>query len=335
MRVAIIAVCIILIALLSGPLFYFRPTPVAMELPISSPEQVDDYIVQTEGKVAGLRSDLAKYVSWANVTSRQKTKYSVVYLHGFTASRRDISPVVEKLASGLGANAFYTRLKAHGLQGGDEFANVKAVDWWNDAREAFAIGKLIGQQVVLVGTSTGGLLATLLAMDREAQQSIAALILLSPNYGLRNWQARFVSGPLGKYIARRAIGAERVTKASNDGHAYAWTHRYRAEGIVALMDLTNSMQRKKLDDIAIPTLLLYTERDQLLDVDAMRVRFDSIIDKRRQMINIEGATRHELTGDILEPATVGPVLKSIETFLREMVGLQFVGHGAPQTASAN
>lgn len=328
--IVLIPIAIALIVCLSGPILHFRPTPVAMNLPISSAAQVDDYIAQSESRISGLQSDLAKHVTWVNVTSRKPTKYSFVYLHGFTGSRRDIYPVVEKLAADFGANTFYTRLTAHGLNAGDEFANVDAGDWWDDAREAFAIGKLIGEQVVLVGTSTGGLLATMLTMDKEAQKSIAGLVLLSPNFGLRDKRARFISGPVGKYIARRLIGVERVTVPENQGHAHAWTHRYRSEGIVALMDLTNYIRGKKLDDIALPTLLLYTDKDQLLDLESMRQHFESIIDKRSKMVEVPSANRHELTGEILAPATVEPVVKTIEAYLHDIVGLPYVSGMPPQ-----
>lgn len=322
MRLIIILICAVLIVCMSGPLLHFTPTPVAMDLPISSAEQVDEYVAQGESKVVGIRPGLAKSVVWSNMLSRKPSNYSIVYLHGFTASRRDISPVVERLAGDLGANVFFTRLKAHGLQTGDEFANVKAVDWYNDAREAFAIGKLIGQQVILVGTSTGGLLATLLSLDREAQKSIAALILLSPNFGLKDWRVKFISGPLGKYLAHRLVGVDRITAASNEGHASAWTHRWRSDGIVPLMDLTNFIQDKKLDDILVPTLILYTSKDEVLDIGSIKWHFDSMVEARKKMIDVPGGTRHELTGEILGPETVAPVVQSIEAFLQGL-GIAF------------
>ena len=77
------------------------------------------------------------------------------------------------------------------------FATATAQDWLDDAREALAIGRRIGDRVVLIGISTGALLATMAALE-DNSPDIAALVLLSPNFAIRDWRGRFISGPLGR-----------------------------------------------------------------------------------------------------------------------------------------
>src|SRR6478752_7796492 len=122
------------------------------------------YLSRREAAHAGVKPGLAKAVIWNDPTARHKTPLSLVYIHGFSASRKDIAPVIESLAGTLGANAFLTRLAAHGRATSAEFATVTPQDWLNDAREALAIGRRVGDRVILIGTSTGALLATIVAL---------------------------------------------------------------------------------------------------------------------------------------------------------------------------
>ena len=75
-----------------------------------------------------MKPGLAKAVIWNDPTARHKTPLSLVYIHGFSASRKDIAPVIESLAGTLGANAFLTRLAAHGRATSAEFATVTPQD---------------------------------------------------------------------------------------------------------------------------------------------------------------------------------------------------------------
>jgi esterase/lipase len=305
----------------SGPLFCFRPDASgALALPGVSAANLDAYLFQSEKKVDGLKRELAKGVLWADQPYGQVTPFSIVYLHGFSASRKDIYPVVETLAQDLHANVFFSRLKAHGLnanQAFEAFSKVKASDWYDDAREAMAVGQIIGQKVVLVGTSTGALLATILALDPVVQKNVAALILLSPNFGIADWRGKYASGPFGKYIAQGILGKVRDQAPTNLNHSNYWTLRYPTEVLAQVMDLANYGREMNLLDLSVPTLFLYTEKDDVIDLKSLKKHFESIADQRKQIHNIAGANRHELTGYALVPETVPDVLAKMRGFLRE------------------
>jgi alpha-beta hydrolase superfamily lysophospholipase len=262
-----------------------------------------------------VRPDLAKTILWNDPTTRRTTPLSLVYIHGFSASRKDISPVVETLASRLRANAFFTRLAAHGSSSAAEFATVRAQDWLDDTREALAIGRGIGERVILIGTSSGALLATMAALEDDSR--IAALVLLSPNFGIRDWRAKFISGPLGPLLARLIIGSEYSFRPDSPGHAEFWTSRYPSQAVVALMDLVNYARALHLDALKVPTLIIYTDRDTVVDTRAIEERFDEIKEPPKLLVDPPEASRHELTGDALAPATVQPVLGRIMAFLAD------------------
>src|SRR5262245_62855511 len=115
------------------------------------------------------------------------------------------------------------------------------------------------ERVVLIGTSTGALLATMAALEDNSSR-FAALVLLSPNFRIRDWRAKFISGPLGRLFAHIVIGREYSFRPDSRGHAEFWTSRFPAEGIVALMDLMNYARSIHLDNLKTPTLIIYTDR---------------------------------------------------------------------------
>ncbi|HEY6995907.1 MAG TPA: alpha/beta fold hydrolase [Xanthobacteraceae bacterium] len=303
-------------AALSGPLFPFAPRPSEVAYAVAEAPDIDAYLRQREALHPDVRRDLAKTILWNDPAAHGTTPLSLVYIHGFSASRKDVTPVVETLASTLRANAFLTRLAAHGSATGAEFATVTAQDWLDDAREALAVGRRVGERVILIGTSTGALLATMVALDDNSPR-IAALVLLSPNFGLRDWRAKFISGPLGRVLARVVIGREHSFRPDSPGHAEFWTSRFPSEGIVALMDLLNYARSIHLDHLEIPTLIIYTHKDTVVDTQAIQDRFDEIRAPAKLIVDLPEASRHELTGNALAPETVQPVVRRIVAFLAD------------------
>jgi alpha-beta hydrolase superfamily lysophospholipase len=309
--VAVLAVAAL--ACLSGPLFPFKPIPSDGQKAVTAAPDLDVFLRAEEGRHPEIKPGLAKGILWNDPVHKMKTPIALVHLHGFSASRKDISPVVETLAAQLHANAFFTRLAAHGLSSPVEFATVTPQDWLNDAREALAVGRRLGDRVILVGISTGALLATMAAL--EDKSDIAALVLLSPNFGLSDWRAQFISGPLGRWLARIAIGRDYSFEPATKEHAEFWTPRYPSQAVVALMDLLNYARTLRLGALGVPTLIIYTDKDEVVDVGAIRARFAEIGSPRKRLVNLPAATRHELTGDALAPDTVQPVIRQVSDFL--------------------
>ena len=312
-RAAAIVFCLLALACLSGPLFPFEPKPSGIAAAVANVPDPDAYLRRREAESGHVRPDLAKTITWHDPVARNRTPLALVYLHGFSASRRDIAPVIETLADRFAANAFATRLTAHGRTTPAGFATATAQDWLDDAREALAIGRRIGDRVVLIGISTGALLATMAALE-DNSPDIAALVLLSPNFAIKDWRGKFISGPLGGLLARVVFGKDYSFQPDSPGHAEFWTTHYPSQAIIALMDLVNHARAIHLDALKVPALIIYTSKDTVVDVEAIKKQFDEIRSPK-SLVDLPGATRHELTGDALAPETVGPVVQRIAAFV--------------------
>jgi pimeloyl-ACP methyl ester carboxylesterase len=150
-------------------------------------------ILESEKTIPELKTGVEKEVIWAH-PDRRRTEWSLVYLHGFSSSRREISPVMETVATRLGANLFFTRFRGHGTVSGEDMGQVGLLDWLEDAREARAIGHLTGEKVMIAGTSHGGLLAAWVAM-LDGPEPVAGLALVSPNFEPCDKRTRWLTLP--------------------------------------------------------------------------------------------------------------------------------------------
>ena len=70
--------------------------------------------------------------------------------------------------------------------------------WINDYEEAIAIGRAIGDKVIVIGTSTGGSLATWAATQPGASDGVAAIAFISPNFGVQGVRRRAADHAVGQ-----------------------------------------------------------------------------------------------------------------------------------------
>ena len=112
-------------------------------------EDIDNLLESQEKMFRVLRPGTEKKVLWfqGNVV---KSKTSIVFIHGFSASRVEIDPVVDLIAAELNANVYFTRLRGHG-QDGKALGEATYEQLLDDTIEAIEIGKSIGDDVILMG----------------------------------------------------------------------------------------------------------------------------------------------------------------------------------------
>ena len=96
-------------------------------------------MAEGEASVPGLRPGEARAVVWADPETRARTPIALVYVHGFSADRHEVDPLVSRIAEALGANVFYTRLKGHGRDGA-ALAEAMVEAWLDDVAGAGAVG---------------------------------------------------------------------------------------------------------------------------------------------------------------------------------------------------
>ena len=266
------------------------------------------YLAAQEREIANIRPGLQKEVVYAYPRSRAKTPLAIVYVHGFSASRGEIEPVIGNVAEAFGANVVYTRLAGHGRDGA-AMGTATVNDWINDLAEALAIAEEIGERTVVIGTSTGATLAAVAAGETELRDAMDALVQVSPNYALRNRMAFVLDLPFAEQIVRLVEGEERGFEPVNAAHATLWTSQYPSRSVMPMAALVREARGVTFENLTIPTLFFYSEEDTVVDPAATREvagRWGSAVGTR---VNIETVTgvddpyKHVIAGDALSPST--------------------------------
>src|SRR5436190_7078067 len=85
------------------------------KLPVvpSEPTALERYVSENESKHR-LKPENEAQIVWADSTKR-KTPYSVLYLHGFSASQMEGNPVHRDFAKEFDCNLYLARLSDHGV----------------------------------------------------------------------------------------------------------------------------------------------------------------------------------------------------------------------------
>lgn len=284
--------------------------------PVHLPVDLDEYLIQSEAQYSNIVTGAEKAIVWADESKKQKTKYALVYIHGFSATRREIAPVCDILAKKIEANLFYVRLRGHG-RGVEAMSNVTANDWMNDIVEALTIANRIGENVIIIGNSTGATLAVWAAMHAGLRGDINGLVLISPNFYPANPIVGITRLPWGLQIGRAMMGDYREWKPRNAQEEKYWTYRYRIEVFYDMMGLVDIVDHLDLRQMKIPVLVIHSDRDQVISVDKLKEKYREIGSKRKRRVgvnNTQDKWGHILAGDILSPTTTETVVKLIMDF---------------------
>lgn len=289
----------------------------------AAPAPLEMFIASHEAKHKVKPGNEARIV-WYNDSVKNKTEYSLVYLHGFSASQAEGDPVHKDIAKKFGCNLYLSRLAEHGIDTTDVLINLTADEYWESAKEAFAIGKQLGNKVILVATSTGGTLALKLAAEYP---EIYGLILLSPNIAINDPNAWLLNNHWGLQIARLVLGSDYIdSKDTRDIYKQNWSYHYRIEGAVNLQELVEtSMTEATFKKVTQPTLLLYyykdeVHQDSVVKVSAMQEMFKQLgtpADKKREVPMPN--TGDHVIGSYIKSKDVEGVEREIEKFMREIL----------------
>ena len=275
-----------------------------------------------------VRPQARAHIVWGGDTAFAKTETAFVYLHGFSASPPEGSPLVDELARRYGANVYFPRLSDHGLTSRETYAEANPHRWRAEAKAAVAEARrYLGDSIILVGTSTGATLA----LDYAARfpERVSGLVLYSPNVALANGAATLLNGPWGLRLARGLSGGDyRALTGIPEECGYIWTLEYRVEGIVALQELLEeTMTEQTFAQVTAPVMAAWyyrdeEHRDDIISTEAVEEMFGQLgtAPSRKRAHPLSEVSGHVIT---TECRTTGldRVRAVTHDFLEEVVGL--------------
>ncbi len=311
--------------------FMFGPKPKTPKLdpsPISNPiaiDSLDGFLTYTESNVANLKPDNEATIIWAQ-DSVFKTEYAVVYLHGLSASRMEGNPVHVEFAKRYGCNLYLPRLYGHGLDKEDALGDLTPENYLQSGKEAIAIGKTIGEKVIVMCCSTGGTLGFYLAaFDPE----IEAIISYSPNIDIYDPNSKILTQPWGLQLVRLVMGGKNRSYEAPDEFKKYWQTSYRLEGLMTTRVLIDhTMTEDTFSKIDQPVFVgcYYKDdehKDKIVSVKAMQEMMPQLSTAEDQKVYVEfpDAEAHVITNP-LRSKDVESVLKETFMFAEDVVGLK-------------
>ena len=279
--------------------------------------ELDTALAEAESQVPGLRPGCEKQILWAGEPGA-KTATSLLFIHGFSATGQELRPLPDMIAGELGANLFFTRLTGHG-QDGPAMAQATLDDWQRDVAEALEVAGILGDEVIVMGCSTGCTLATLaLAEGAKAR----AVFFISPNFGLRYRVVQWLMDLPGAHRWMRYIaGRTRSFGPINDRHAAYWTTSYPTEAVKQMAEAVRAARRAELSQVTVPGLFVFNEADRVVSPDATRAVMARWGGPVQHLPVTPGpgddAMGHIVAGETFSPGQTEPVARRILAWLTE------------------
>jgi len=284
---------------------------------ITLPDDLDTWLDQNERQAAdryGLVPGTEKRITRFGEGNR--TPYSVLYLHGFSATRQETAPLAATVAHALGANLFETRLAGHGRENG-LLANVRAEDWLRDAVEALTIAAQLGERVIVIGTSTGATLAAAM-LGHPAMHAVDTIVMLSPNFVPNDPGAAWLTRPAGPLLARLLVGETRSWEPHNDAQARFWSTTYPTASAVEMMRLVDLANRQLPAAVPQRLLMFYSQDDTVVSAAAAVAVFEKTIAPQKaamEIVDPGDPSHHVLAGDVLSKQKTREIANAIVEFI--------------------
>lgn len=327
-RIVLMVIAILVIIYYLGP----RPSFPVYDpiLPVIPQEAglLEQYIHQKEARHK-LKPDNEARIIWDDSVPR-KTAYSVVYLHGFSASQEEGDPVHKDFARRYGCNLYLSRLDGHGIDTSDPLATMTAKGLWDDAKEALAIGKALGNKVIIMSTSTGGTLALKLAATYP--NDVYAIINMSPNVAINNDMVFLANNPWGLQISQLVMkGKYNESHDFNEQRKQYWYQKYRLEAVGELESLVETtMEPSTFHKVRVPALNLYYYKDKQHQDPTVKVSAILWMQKQlgtpdslKQAVAVPEAGAHVLGCSFVSKDVPG-VEKAIYQFADNKLGLKAI-----------
>jgi len=277
-------------------------------------EDINSLLESQEKMVRGLRPGTEKKVSWAQGNGI-KSKTSIVFIHGFSASRVEIDPVVDLIAAELSANIYFTRLRGHG-QDGQALAEATYEQLLNDTTEAIEIGKLIGDDVVLIGCSTG---CSLIHIALGQYKDIKAAIYISPNFGPKPIKGQALRIPGAKFLVPLVFGKEHSFIAKNKKNTSCWTTKYPTKALFTIKTTVLAAHQIDHRTIKVPMMMWFSDEDKVVNAKWTRriasMMGDNVTLHNPSLTDQDDPSHHGIIGDILSPSQTTIAVSKITNWL--------------------
>lgn len=258
---------------------YFVYEESLFDLPLT---RVNDSLRSFENAQGALNCAAAEVI-WYDDTVQ--TEYSILYLHGFSATKQEGEPMHRLLAAEFGMNLYLARMQGHGLDEPDSlrFLKYTATRVWQKSVQDFRLAAKLGRKVIIMSCSTGSPVALRLAS--QFPEHVVAVMNYSPNFGITRFGSSLANGPWGLQLLRALNGGQwmrTIERNSSNDHMNCLPDAYRWESVTEMQQVVETMSPKRvLERVTCPsfTAVWYANEDSqdpVVDIGSIRKMHDML-----------------------------------------------------------
>jgi esterase/lipase len=313
---------LIILIIAIGLMFRFGPRPRLdaterqSQVPQIPIQKLPAWLDGQESHVPNLVPGAAAHIEWANEKDPQKTPYSFLYLHGFSATWQETAPLTSRLAKVRHANSVHGRLAGHGE--GETGMLTPAEHWLQSVTDHFELATRLGEKVIIVGVSTGCTVATWLLNNPSHADKVHACLFLSPNFRIRSPLGFLLTWPLSKHWIHLILGRHHEWEPMSDAQAAAWTSRYSTLALIEMQKTVDFAQELDFGQFKIPLAMMYMENDGTIHPPSAIQVFNRWAANHKELIRVDldGETEeHVFVGEITAPHRLDWCFERLNSFL--------------------
>ena len=143
-------------------------------------------------------------------------------------------------------------------------AEGTASGWMQDMAEGLAAARAVGDQVVVISTSTGGTLAAAATLDDALIENVAGLVFVSPNFGVNTPGAWIPGLPWARSWLPLLMGQTRDVSGPDEEKNTYWSASYPWEAVVPMTVLVDVVYALDFSDAQVPALFWFSDDDQVV-----------------------------------------------------------------------
>ena len=173
-----------------------------------------------------------------------------------------------------------------------------------------------------MATSSGGSIVTWAATQPGRSDGVAALVQISPNYGVQGSGAAILTMPFGGLIAALVIGKERGFEPANEAHAKFWTYRYPTVALLPMAAIAELAYEAPVEQAKIPSLFVFSDADKVVRPERTR-EIAGRWGGPHEIVAVSDSTdpsSHVIAGDALSPNTTDALAQKIAEWVRSVSG---------------
>jgi esterase/lipase/1-acyl-sn-glycerol-3-phosphate acyltransferase len=223
-------------------------------------------------------------------------RHGVLLVHGFLATPAEVRSLGDKYHT-LGFTVLGIRLKGHGTSPWD-LRERSWRDWYASVERGLDILRDLCPQVSVVGFSTGGALALLLASRRPGE--LAASVAVCAPIKFRNKNLRFVPLMYGANKIVRWLSKYEGVMPFRQNESEHPDINYRNIPIRSLYELTRLVANLKgeIDGVSCPVCIVQATQDMVVDPISATIAYELVNTDDKEIHMVEAARHGILNEDI-------------------------------------